>query len=88
MKSFNKAEWSKIKKQGMMTYLLLNWILAAALPATLILSIFRFVLKGFDFGYFTSGYFIANIIFCTVIAIVCGLRKWRKNNKLYQIPEE
>lgn len=88
MKSFDKAEWSKIKKQGMMTYLLLNWILAAALPAALILSILRFVLKGFDFGYFTSGNFIANIILCIVIAFICGLWKWRKNNKLHQILEE
>ena len=87
MNNINKTEWEKIKKQGLLLYLVLHWILLAALPASVILTLFRWLIQDRSIEFFSNGVFLGRLIMsfavCSVFAGIFGLQKWLKNKKLY-----
>lgn len=80
----NEEEWSKMRKQGIVLYLLLHWFFAAAIPVAVVTSLIRGMFKG-GIAYIISIEYLKNlffyIIFCTVISIFFGVRKWRAFGK-------
>jgi hypothetical protein len=87
MSNINKVEWEKIIKQGLLLYLVLHWILLAALPAAIILTTFRWLIQDRSMEFFSSGIFINRIIvsfvLCSVLGVILGLKKWFKSKKFY-----
>ncbi len=85
MGAFNKDEWSKVRHQGKFLYVLLNWIIAAAIPSAIILSVVRGLFRGEGLGYFITSSYMRNLaitfILCTILSVFLGIRKWSKNER-------
>ncbi|MDF2523755.1 MAG: hypothetical protein K0R31_1396 [Clostridiales bacterium] len=84
----SREEWSKVKEQGKVKYILINWVLLAAFPVAIFMSIARWLIKKVAENYFLSSDFFKNLLMyialCTVISVLLGLRKWNKYNKFFK----
>ncbi|OPX41909.1 hypothetical protein CLHUN_42230 [Ruminiclostridium hungatei] len=74
-----------------MKYILVNWVLLAAFPGAIFMSIVKCLVKKIISNYILPINFLINlliyIILCTVISVLFGLRKWNKCNKLFETEE-
>jgi TRAP-type uncharacterized transport system fused permease subunit len=81
-------QWSKIKNQGIIKYVVFHWIICAALPAAVVLHIVRCAVNSWAISYMISAVAMRNLLFgfviCTVISIVLGLFTWSRYNKRYK----
>lgn len=88
MSIISRGEWSKVQNQGKVKYILINWILLAAMPIAIFMSVVRGLINKITIFYFLSRDFYTNplmyIILCTVISVFLGLRKWNKYNKIFE----
>jgi hypothetical protein len=88
MSRISKDEWLKIKNQGLLLYIVLHWILLAALPAAILSSLFRWITYERSLEDFTSGAFfhrvLTGVVLFAAFSIIIGLRRWFKYEKLYR----
>lgn len=86
MQEIGKEQLERLKKQGLDVYLLLHWIIAAAIPASIILTLLRWLSSDRTLSFFATGQIIRQLlialIFCMVPALIFGLRKWFQYDKL------
>lgn len=88
MTNIDLEQWSKIRDQGKSKYLLIHWVLLAAMPVAIIIPVIRgfFIAKGI--AYFISPEFVKNFllffILCIVISLIIGNAKWKKNEKIFK----
>lgn len=87
MANISQDQWSRIRNQGKTKYLLIHWVLSAAIPVSIIMPILVGLINGEGIDYFVSGEFarrlLVYILLCTLIALIAGNRQWRKNEKRY-----
>jgi len=87
MAIISQEQWTRIKNQGKTKYLLIHWVLLAAIPVSIIMPILVGIMNGGGIDYFVSGEFVRRlliyILLCTLIALIAGNRQWRKNEKRY-----
>lgn len=85
----DQKQWIHIKNQGKGKYLLIHWVLLAAIPAAIILSIIRGFVSGFVLSYFSSAEFLKDLalllFLCIIISLIAGNRRWKKNEKFYGV---
>ncbi len=89
MSKYSKEEWSKIRQQGKLVYIITHWILTAAFPIAIVLPVMRGIFREKNFGFIVSLGFIGSIVLylllCTVISVILGVIRWGKNEKLHKL---
>jgi len=87
--NISREEWLKIKKQGLFLYIVLHWLILAALPAALIFALLGWILAGATLSYFASGTFFTRLVgayvLCTTLSLIIGFTRWFKYERLYRL---
>ncbi len=91
--SINSQEkWLKVQDQGIVKYVLINWVLLTAFPVAIFMSVVRGIIKKLNAEYFISGSFLRSLglytILCCIISIYFGIRKWKKYEKDFQLQDK
>lgn len=87
MSKYSKEEWSKIRHQGKLVYIITHWILATAFPIAIVLPIMRGIFREKNIGFIISLTFIKSvflyILLCTIISVILGLIRWGQTEKAF-----
>ena len=87
MADISLEQWIRIKNQGKIKYLLIHWVLLAAVPVAVIMPVVSGLARGESLSYFLSdrfvGSFLLFLLLCIVISLLAGNSKWKKLERLH-----